>query len=240
MPGSPEIRVIIFETSEMGCQLFSQVLEQSGFGVKVIGYSSSGQNLDVPLVKSADVALISAHLRDGPAAGFRLLREMQRHNVNLRGVMLLDRDDRASVVEAFRSGASGICERDNSCEMLCKCIERVHQGQVWANSRQLHYLLQVLVSESPRFPKSVRGRVVLTKREEEIVSLVMEGQKNRDIARQLTLSEHTVKNHLFRIFEKLGISSRTELIAHSMQHGAFPSPPQLLRPQAESSGGSKI
>jgi DNA-binding NarL/FixJ family response regulator len=85
---------------------------------------------------------------------------------------------------------------------------------VWANSQQLQYVLDALVSGIPARVTDVRGKTLLSNREEQIVSLVAEGLKNREIAESLSLSEHTVKNHLFRIFERLGISSRAELILY--------------------------
>ena len=128
--------------------------------------------------------------------------------------MLLDRASRDLVIEAFRSGALGVCERSQPYRMLCKCVYSVQRGQVWANSQQLRYVLEALVTGMPSRVTNVRGEFLLTQREEAIVSLVAEGLKNREIAESLKLSEHTVKNHLFRVFEKLGISNRAELILY--------------------------
>ena len=118
------------------------------------------------------------------------------------------------IIEAFRSGAVGVCGRDKSYTHLCKCIRCVSAGQVWANSRQYRYILETLVEGLPLLLTDPMGRILLTNREQEIVSKVAEGMKNREIAELLHLSEHTVKNHLFRIFERLGISSRAELILY--------------------------
>ncbi len=213
----PTTKVIIFEASEMGCQLLSHELEKSIYGVQIVGHSSSALEVDTALAQTADVALISSNLREGPDSGFSVLRLLQAYKNSLRCVMLLDRDEPGAVIEAFRWGASGICERNDSCETLCKCIHRVHEGQVWANSQQLRYLLQALGEDGPRAKKYGRLHVSLTAREEEIVTLVIEGKTNRDIALRLTLSEHTIKNHLFRVFKKLGVSSRSELMAYSIQ-----------------------
>jgi len=120
------------------------------------------------------------------------------------------------VIEAFTAGAMGVCSRDESCEVLCKCIDRVHSGQIWANSEQLHYLLETLWTGSRVRLIDARGHALLTKRQEEIVYLVAEGLRNREIAEHLKISEHTIRNYLFRIFEKLGISSRTELILYAI------------------------
>jgi DNA-binding NarL/FixJ family response regulator len=228
---SPPTNVIVFEATEMGCQLFSHVLNRSSYGAAVLGYSTGMQDWDASLASAADVALISADLKDGPGAGFSVLRRLHQYKSTLRCVVLLGHDDPRLIVEAFRCGASGVCAREDSCETLCKCIHQVHRGQIWANSQQLHYLLQAFAAESPRLTRRIRVQAPLTKREQEIVSLVVAGQRNRDIAEHLKLSEHTIKNHLSRVFEKLGVSSRSEIIAspaRQRQYGALQGPPNPM------------
>jgi DNA-binding NarL/FixJ family response regulator len=97
----------------------------------------------------------------------------------------------------------------------------VSEGQVWANSQQCRYILETLVEGLPPFVTDSKGQFLLSRREQEIVSKVAEGMRNREIAEFLRLSEHTVKNHLFRIFERLGISNRAELILY--MHSQKPS-----------------
>jgi len=87
-------------------------------------------------------------------------------------------------------------------------------SQVWASSRQQRYILEALVHGLLPIVTDSKGQVLLSRREQEIVSKVAEGMRNREIAELLHLSEHTVKNHLFRIFERLGISNRAELILY--------------------------
>ena len=105
-----------------------------------------------------------------------------------------------------------------SCSHLCKCIRCVSEGQVWANSRQQRYILEALVQGLAPFVTDWKGRVLLSRREQEVVSKVAEGMRNREIAELLRVSEHTVKNHLFRIYERLGISNRAELILYLHSH----------------------
>jgi DNA-binding NarL/FixJ family response regulator len=209
-------KIIIFDHSQMGCELLAHELEKSPYGIEVVGHSSSSQVIPLDVAQNADVALISSALREGPTSGFNVLRAL-RPLQTLRSIMLLNEDTRELVLNAFRWGASGICGRDDSCEILCKCIHRVHEGQVWANTRQVHFLLQAFESESLPVRGSMRREVTLTNRERDIVDLVTAGKTNRDIAVHLSLSEHTIKNHLFRLFRKLGISSRSELVAHTIR-----------------------
>ena len=207
----------------MAGELLSHALGRSGYGLQVVCKAESFANSDQSALADADVALISANLRDGPLAGFTVLRQLIRAYSGMRCVLLLDSSAPELVVESFRSGAVGVYERTPSCEMICKCVHCVHHGQIWANSQQLRYVLKALHTRLTGRITNVKGEVLLTGREEEIVSLVAQGLRNGEIAEMLKLSEHTVKNHLFRIFEKLGISSRSELILYLLsQNGRLP------------------
>jgi len=208
------IQVFLFEPTQMSCQLLSHALGGSRYGLHVVGMATSMHNSDLSTIVNADVALVSSTLEEGPRTGFTLLRRLVKGYDGLRCVMLFDQANRDLVIEAFRSGALGVCERSQPLSLLCKCVYSVQHGQVWANSQQLRYVLEALASGMPSRVTNVRGEFLLTQREEAIVSLVAEGLKNREIAEALKLSEHTVKNHLFRVFEKLGISNRAELILY--------------------------
>lgn len=103
--------------------------------------------------------------------------------------------------------------------LLCKCLLRVSAGQIWANTEQLNYILE-MISEVPSLRVlNSNGQNLLTPREEQVVALVAAGLGNRQIAIELNLSEHTVKKYLFRIFEKLGISTRVELVLYAVNNG---------------------
>jgi DNA-binding NarL/FixJ family response regulator len=123
-------------------------------------------------------------------------------------------------VSAFRSGVRGIFSiADSNLRSLCKCLLRVAAGQIWANTEQLNYILE-LISEVPSLRVlNSNGDNLLTPREEQVVALVAEGLGNRQIAIELNLSEHTIKKYLFRIFEKLGISTRVELVLYAVNNG---------------------
>jgi DNA-binding NarL/FixJ family response regulator len=216
VPDGRGIRVVVFEATRMNSELLSRALESSNCGIRVVGTYTSSAVPSTPL--DGEICVISSHLREGEIAGFGLLRRLRTSNPSLQCVMLLERDDKELVIEAFRSGAMGVCEREQSYELLCKCIYSVHAGQVWANSRQLRYILQALTAPAPAHLTNLQGHLLLTRREGQIVSLVVEGLKNREIAELLKVSQHTVKNHLFRVFDKLGISSRAELILRLFGH----------------------
>jgi DNA-binding NarL/FixJ family response regulator len=166
------------------------------------------------------VALLSPNAFVGNAENMAALRHFHLSHPQVSKVLLVESCDRKLVVSAFRSGFRGIfCLSESSLRLLSKCIQRVARGQIWANTEQLSYLLD-LVSEVPSLRVfNSYGDQLLTPREEQVVALVAEGLANREVARELQLSEHTIKKYLFRIFDKLGISTRVELVLYVVNHG---------------------
>jgi two-component system nitrate/nitrite response regulator NarL len=164
------------------------------------------------------VALISAKLGEKGMGGFEVAREIHAQSPTTRVVILLDTSERAAVTEAFRTGAQGIFCRTEPFHLLAKCIRCVHIGQVWANSGELQFILEALAQPTfANFPGV--GGSLLSAREIDVVRCVAEGLTNREIAQRLTLTEHTVKNYLFRIFDKLGVSSRVEVLLYVLGKG---------------------
>ena len=166
------------------------------------------------------VALLSFNSTVKLAETVMLLRHFHLSHPGIAKVLLVDSCDRELVVGAFRSGARGIFSVPNAdMRLLSKCILRVAAGQIWANTEQLNYVMD-LIAEVPslRVLNTVGSRI-LTPREEQVVALVAEGLGNRHIASELNLSEHTIKKYLFRIFEKLGISTRVELVLYALNNG---------------------
>ena len=133
--------------------------------------------------------------------------------------MLLQSPDREIVVQSLRSGARGIFSRRDPFKALAKCIRCVHEGQIWANNEQIEYILEAFAPLRPRLSKS-NGMTLLTPREQAVTGLVAEGMKNREIARVLQVTDHTVSNYLYHIFDKLGVSSRVELILYALSRAA--------------------
>ena len=95
----------------------------------------------------------------------------------------------------------------------------VHHGQIWATAQQIDYLIDLITQVASLRVVNANGNTLVTPREEQVVALVAEGLSNREIAQELGLSEHTVKKYLFRIFDKLGISTRVELVLYAVNHG---------------------
>lgn len=164
------------------------------------------------------IVVLSAKIGEGEGGGFELIREIRTQSPTTRIVILLDASERQTVVEAFRAGAHGVFCRTEPFRLLSKCIQCVHQGQVWANSGELRFVLEAL--SKPAFANfQSHGGSLLSARETDVVRCVAEGMTNREIAQRLKLTEHTVKNYLFRIFDKLGVGSRVEVVLYALGSG---------------------
>jgi DNA-binding NarL/FixJ family response regulator len=135
-------------------------------------------------------------------------------------VMVMDHDEPELVIDSFRGGARGVFCRRSPLKSLTKCISTVHSGQFWINNDQLAFLLELITRLKPLQVARSRDLKLLTRREAEVVHRVAQGMKNADIARELHLTEHTVRNYLFRVFEKLGLSSRVELTLYALSRQA--------------------
>jgi len=131
----------------------------------------------------------------------------------MRAVVLLDSSKREVVIEAFRAGARGLFTRHESLETLSKCVRRVYEGQIWANTEQVGFAIEALAGSPTIRAVGAHGMELLSRRELEVVRCLAEGLSNREIAKRLGLSQHTIKNYLFRVFDKLGVSSRLELLS---------------------------
>src|SRR6267142_557495 len=240
------LRVFVADSSSMGCQLMVRALQQSRQPIKVVGSATESVEILKGLdANPSDVAIISADLRDGPITGFRVVREARAAYPHTRFIVLVDSPERALVVEGFRAGADGVFSRDEPFEMLCKCIRVVCGGQIWVRSDQQRFIIEALATGEPQPIKGAYGTHLLTKREEELVQLVAEGLTNRDIARQLNLAEHTVRNYLFRIFNKLGTSNRLELALYVIKQrgasqGSNVGEPVFAEPVAGSGSGRQV
>jgi two-component system nitrate/nitrite response regulator NarL len=212
---SQRVNVLIADETPMGCELLKNALTRSRFNFEVVACAISRSEIIRCMgAHTIEIALLSETLQEGPFVGFRVLSELRASYPATRTIALHKSVPHDLVVDAFRAGAKGVFCKAEPIEALYKCIRAVHAGQIWANSQQLNLLVEALVNAKPLHVTSATGRRLLAKREEEVVNLVAEGLTNRDIAQKLGISEHTVSNYLFRVYEKLGISSRVELVLY--------------------------
>jgi len=214
------ISVLVADSNRMRAQLLSSALRRHPEFRITTCQMETVSILQALTTKLPRVALLSLNQTADVAETVVTLHRFHLSHPEIPKILLTDSCDRELVVSAFRSGARGVFTiTDSNLRLLCKCLLRVASGQIWANTEQLGYLID-LISEVPSLRVlNSGGKSLLTPREEQVVALVAEGLGNRQIARELNLSEHTIKKYLFRIFEKLGISTRVELVLYAVNNG---------------------
>jgi len=206
--------VLVADATRMDCQLVSDAIQRHS-RFRVIGHVTNSSEL-VSAVRNAqpDVAVISARLQDGASAGLWALQGLRALHARSRIVVLLDNDEPQMVVEAFLNGTRGIFCRMGSSRELRKCIQSIHNGEIWISNAQTEYIVEALMQTPALRVVNGTEKNYLSKREHEIARLVATGLSNVEVSQKLGLSRHTVKNYLFRIFEKLEISTRIELVLY--------------------------
>jgi len=164
-----------------------------------------------------DVILVE--IQHGEQAAMELLRELPGLSSAARVVATGDTENRETIVEAMRLGAKGFLLKQASTELFLKCLKKVYAGEIWLDGRYAEAVLNAFGSYSPE--NKAGGKMEISTREMEVIGLVVQGYKNRDIADKLFISEKTVKNHLSAIFHKLGVTDRLELTLFAFEKRLF-------------------
>jgi two-component system nitrate/nitrite response regulator NarL len=154
----------------------------------------------------------------------RIFASIQEAKAPTRIIMLVKDDVKEDFVEAVRQGCCGIVPKQTSTELLLKSIRKVHAGEFWLDRMTTAEVIRRLAKRSVPAPATgsrmgIREHAAaLSQRETEIVILVAQGFKNKEMAERMFISEQTVKNHLHNIFDKLGVSDRLELALYAIHH----------------------
>ncbi len=217
---SETIGLLVADSNQMQSKLLVNALRRRPEFEVISCHMNIEAVLDTVASARVQVAILSLdHPRDS-SPDMALVRRLHIAHPAIPKILLLDAYNREIVVSAFRSGARGIfCFSDYPFRLLCKCIRCVYDGQIWANTEQLRQLVEEVAQVPSLRTVNAMGLKLLTPREEQVVALVADGLSNREAARELSLSENTVKKYLFHIFYKLGISSRVELVLFAVSHG---------------------
>ena len=220
--GGPVIRVLVADDTRIHTQLLADALRRDR-QLEVVSPPARSRDL-VETVKTnrVNVVVLSANLDEEPLRGFEILRQLRAACPGILGIMLLDSSRKEAVLQAFHAGARGIFSRHDSLESLSKCIRCVHEGQIWANSQQMSFAVEELACSPVVRAIDANGLSLLSNREMEVVRSLAEGLTNREIAQRLGLSQHTIKNYLFRVYDKLGVSSRLELLFMTLTQAGAP------------------
>ena len=193
---------------------------------EVVAQAQDGrQVLEVLQQYEPDILLLD--LKMPGLDGLGTLQRLQAVKNKTRVIVLTASDDKSEFVQAMRFGTSGIVLKQTATELLIKSIRKVHAGEIWLDSHTTAAVIRQFVAADetppPLAPTSAgpgreRERSPLSQREREIVALVAQGFKNKEMAEKMFISEQTVKNHLHNIFDKLGVSDRLELALYAIHN----------------------
>ena len=190
---------------------------------EVVGQAQDGQEvLDVLQQHEPDILLLD--LKMPGLDGLGTLQRLQAARIRTRVIVLTASDDKNEFVQAMKLGTSGIVLKQTATDLLIKSIRKVHAGEIWLDSHTTAAVIRQFVSAEEVPPPSQtaapreRERSPLSQREREIVALVAQGFKNKEMAEKMFISEQTVKNHLHNIFDKLGVSDRLELALYAIHN----------------------
>jgi two-component system, NarL family, nitrate/nitrite response regulator NarL len=220
--GGDTIRVLVVDDTRIHTQLLADALRRDR-QLEVVSPPARSRDLpETVRTQKVRVVVLSSNLDEEPLRGFELLRQLRATDPTILAIMLLDSSKKESILQAFRAGARGIFSRHDSVETLSKCIRSVYEGQIWANSQQMSFAVEALASSPMVRAVDANGLSLLSKREMDVVRSLAEGLTNREIAERLGLSQHTIKNYLFRVYDKLGVSSRLELLFMTLTQAGAP------------------
>ncbi|HEV2617231.1 MAG TPA: response regulator transcription factor [Candidatus Acidoferrales bacterium] len=183
--------------------------------VTIVGEASNGNECVRMLAKlKPDILLLD--LRMPEKDGLGVLEEINFDSVTTRVIVLTAAEDDRDVVRAMRLGARGVVLKQSASDLLLKSIKKVHDGEIWLDNRMTAEVIDAFKRSAETGQR--RDKPLLSDREKEIVQLVAQGFRNREIGEKLFISEQTVKNHLHNIFDKLGVSDRLELALYAIHH----------------------
>src|SRR6476620_2228364 len=225
-PTKSKIRIVVADDHPIFrdglCRLLA--LEED---FEVVAQAQDGrQVLDVLQQHEPDILLLD--LKMPGLDGLATLQRLQIAKYKTRVIVLTASDDKNEFVQAMKLGTSGIGLKQTATELLFKSIRKVHAGEIWLDSHTTAAVIRQFVANDetpstqslpPAPPTRERERSPLSQREREIVALVAQGFKNKEMAEKMFISEQTVKNHLHNIFDKLGVSDRLELALYAIHNG---------------------
>src|SRR6476659_5094832 len=225
-PTKSKIRIVVADDHPIFrdglCRLLA--LEED---FEVVAQAQDGrQVLDVLQQHEPDILLLD--LKMPGLDGLATLQRLQIAKNKTRVIVLTASDDKNEFVQAMKLGTSGIVLKQTATELLIKSIRKVHAGEIWLDSHTTAAVIRQFVANdeapppapqmAPQQQPRERERSPLSQREREIVALVAQGFKNKEMAEKMFISEQTVKNHLHNIFDKLGVSDRLELALYAIHN----------------------
>ena len=219
-PAKRTIRVLIADDHPIVRDGLSKLLALEE-DIQVLGEAGDGHEV-LAKVKELQPDVVLLDLRMPHMDGLTTLTALQQLERRTRVLILTASEDKNEFVQAMKLGCSGIVLKQTAPDLIVKSIRKVAGGEIWLDSHTTAAVMRQFAA--PMEPgagivSKERERSPLSQREREIVSLVAQGYKNREMAEKMFISEQTVKNHLHNIFDKLGVSDRLELALYAIHKG---------------------
>jgi DNA-binding NarL/FixJ family response regulator len=212
----PVVRIVIADDHRIfRAGLRSLLAAEPGF--EVVGEAADGAEV-AALVEQLrpDILLLDVAMPRMP--GLEVLRALDDRGTLVRTIVLTAAIDRTAFVKALQLGAWGVVMKESATGMLFKSIRSVMAGQYWVGRETVSDLVEALRAPETPAASGPRQTFDLTARELEVLSAVVGGHTNKEIAQKFSLSEDTVKHHLSNIFDKVGASNRVELTLFAVHH----------------------
>ena len=217
------IRVLIADGQPIVLEGLRSILGKQS-NIEIVGEAADGLDaIEKVVLLEPDVVLLDLKLPR--VDGLTVLRSIQTRVPKARVILFASSDSKEECVEAMKLGGAGILQKDVSTALIEKCIAKVHAGEIWLDSNTTAAVMRQFSSAPEGAPSSLhnngkapRERAQLSQREREIIVLIAQGYKNKEIAEKMFITEQTVKNHLHNVFDKLGVSDRLELALYAIHN----------------------
>jgi len=215
---APTINIVISDDHALFREGLRKLLEAEP-GMRIVGEAVDGEDT-VRVVGELKPHVLLLDLSLPKLSGLEVLAELGKLGAQTRTIMLTAAIEREQVIEALQLGVRGIVLKHSALQLLLKSIRCVNEGQYWIGHEGVSDVIQALRRMKPSRNAPGAGRNFgLSSREMEVIALIVAGYTNKDLARELGISENTAKHHLTNIFDKLGVSNRLELVLYAVDNG---------------------
>ena len=219
------IRVLIADGHPIVRDGLRHVLGQTDT-VEIVGEAENGAEV-VEMTVALDPDVLLMELKLPKVDGLTVLRSLQTRSLRTRIIVFTSSESKDELVEVMKLGCSGVLLKNAATALIAKSIHKVHGGEIWLDSNTTAAVIRqfALPVHSEPFQmngnagdKMPRERAQLSQREREIIVLIAQGYKNKEIAEKMFITEQTVKNHLHNVFDKVGVSDRLELALYAIHN----------------------
>lgn len=199
------MRLLVADDHRIVLEGVEGLLRTAGYDI-VATCTNGEQVLQALTAEPPDIMILDVQM---PApTGLDILREVKDRRLAVQVILLTSSINNAQALEAIRLGVEGLILKEAASQDLLECVKNVAEGRHWLDPAAARLALNAAIAPTR---SQDRNPPLLTAREVEIVQRIALGRRNKEIGRDLNITEGTVKMHLHRIYEKLGVKNRTEL-----------------------------